>query len=322
MKTPRWILAAAALAVTGLSLRAELINGIKAVVHDSVVTHDEVNVAAARELEYLQRRARENPENLRAKVSEVLSNNLEQLVERQLILRDFAQAGYNSNLVASLVDEAVQERIREEFNGDRATFTKTLQARGITLEKFRQGLRDNMISSILRSKNVSQEVVVSPHKIEKFYLENSDKYKVEDEVKLRMIVLNKGGSTDAASARKLAEEILAKLKEGASFAEMASVYSQGSRRSEGGAWDWVGKTVLRKELADVAFKLKAGERSEVIDLPDACYLMLVEDTRPAHVRPLSEIRDEIERNLLIKERARLQQRYIHKLRTKTFVRYF
>lgn len=306
--------------MVGLGARAELINGIRAVVHDSVVTYDEVFTSAEREMALLARQYRNDPEGFRKKREELLNDKLEQSVERELVLHDFSQAGYN--LPESIVDEAVQERLREQFGGDRATLTKTLQAEGLTFEKFRQRLRDQIIVEILRAKNISQELVISPHKIEKYYLENQDKYKVDDEVKLRMIVLNKTGGTDGASVRKRADEILAKIKEGASFAEMASIYSQDGHRSQGGSWDWLDKSVLRKELADVAFKLKAGECSEVIDLPEACYLIQVEGVRPAHVRPLSEIHEEIERNLLIQERARLQQRYIEKLRRKTFVRYF
>ena len=60
----------------------------------------------------------------------------------------------------------------------------------------------------------------------------------------------------------------------------------------------------------------------MIDLPDACYLLLVENKREAHVRPLSEVREEIERALLIKERTRLQQRWVDRMKTKSFVRYF
>ena len=318
MKTLRWILTIAVLAATGFGVRAGLINGIKAVVHDSVVTHDEVNARAADGVRLLQRQYRGDADEFRKKLAALLDDNLEQLIERDLILRDFAQAGYN--LPESIVDEAVQERIREQFGGDRATLTKTLQADGLTFEKFRQRLRDQIVVEILRAKNISQEVLISPHKIEKFYQDNRDKYKVEDEVKLRMIVLGKSGGADGASVRKRAEEILAKIKEGASFAEMASIYSQGSR--PGGDWGWVEKPVLKRELSDVAFKLKPGEHSEVIDLPEACYLMLVEDVRPAHIRPLNEIREEIERNLLLQERARLQKLYIDKLRNKTFVRYF
>jgi len=50
-----------------------------------------------------------------------------------------------------------------------------------------------------------------------------------------MIVLNKTSGDDTNTA-SLAGEILAKIKEGATFQEMASVYSQGSQRSQGGDW--------------------------------------------------------------------------------------
>jgi parvulin-like peptidyl-prolyl isomerase len=103
---------------------------------------------------------------------------------------------------------------------------------------------------------------------------------------------------------------------------MASVYSQGSQRNQGGDWGWVEKSVLRKELADLAFSLKPGQRSGVIDTPEACYLMMVEERRPEHVKPLSDVRDEIEKTLLAQESERLQKQWIERLKKKTFVRYF
>ena len=103
---------------------------------------------------------------------------------------------------------------------------------------------------------------------------------------------------------------------------MASIYSQGSQRGQGGDWGWVERSVLRKELAEVAFSLKPGERSSVIETPQACYIMLVEETKPAHVKPLNEIREEIEKSLLVAERSRLAAQYIDKLKQKTFIRYF
>jgi parvulin-like peptidyl-prolyl isomerase len=103
---------------------------------------------------------------------------------------------------------------------------------------------------------------------------------------------------------------------------MASVYSQGSQRSQGGDWGWVERSVLRKELANVAFSLKPSQVSDVIETPEACYLMLVEQTRPAHVRPLSEVRDDIEAILRTQEQSRLEKQWIDKLKKKTFIRYF
>ena len=103
---------------------------------------------------------------------------------------------------------------------------------------------------------------------------------------------------------------------------MASVYSQGSQRSQGGDWGWVERSVLRKELADTAFALKPGQVSDVIETPEACYLMLVEQTRPAHVKPLSDVRDEIEVTLRTQAQKHLEQQWIAQLKKKTFIRLF
>ena len=135
---------------------------------------------------------------------------------------------------------------------------------------------------------------------------HQDDFKIEDEIKLRMIVLNKTPPTTPTRSQ-LAREIQAKIKEGATFAEMASVYSQGSQQHQGGDWGWVERSVLRKELADVAFSLKPGQVSDVIETPDAVYLMLVEDKQPAHVKPLAEVRDDIEKTLRTQEQARLRK---------------
>ena len=85
---------------------------------------------------------------------------------------------------------------------------------------------------------------------------------------------------------------------------------------------WVERSVLRKELAEVAFMLKPGQRSGVIETDDFCYLLQLEDVRPAHFKPLSEVREQIERNLQIEERARIEKQWLDKLRKKTFVRYY
>lgn len=299
---------------------AELVNGIRAVVHDSVITLEEVQRSVIPALGLLQRQYRNDPEAFRQKLNQVIEENVEQLVQRQLILQDWQQSGYQ--LPEAIVEEAVNERLREQFGGDRVRMVKTLQAEGLTLERFRRQVREQIIVEILRNRNISRELIVSPHKIEQYYRANQDKFRAEPEVKLRMIVLNKRSPDDAARVRQLAAEIRSRILEGADFAEMATIYSEGAQRAQGGDWGWVERSVLRKELADVAFALPPRTCSEVVDLPEACYLLWVDEARPERIRPLSELREEIERTLLVEERARLQRRYVDKLRAKTFVRYF
>jgi parvulin-like peptidyl-prolyl isomerase len=311
------ILAAAMLGVS-LPLRGELADGVKAIVNDTVITYAQVDSFTEPAADALRRQYAGEPDVFQQKLAEALNDSLEQLVERQLILHEF-DTKYNK-LPESLFDQIVADRIHEQF-GDRITLMKTLQAQGITYEQFSKSVRDQYIESALRAKNVSQAIIISPYKIETYYLAHQDDFKVQDEIKLRMIVVNKT-SGDDTNAMNLAREIRTKINEGAAFAEMASVYSQGSQQHQGGDWGWVERSVLRKELADVAFSLKTGQVSDVIETADACYLMLVEQVRPAHVQPLGEIRAGIEKTLRTQERARLEKEWIDGLKKKNFIRYF
>jgi parvulin-like peptidyl-prolyl isomerase len=299
--------------------RADLINAIEAIVDDSVITYFEVNARNEQGAETLARTYRDRPAELERKIAEMQRENLDELIKRQLILHEFKTAGYN--LPETVLDDLVNENIKADF-GDRATLTKTLEARGMTYEKFRQQIRERFIVSQLRLKNISQEIIISPHKMEAYYQAHHENYKLEDEVKYRMIALNKSSDPKAPLAHKLAEEILSKLNEGASFTEMATIYSQDSSRSQGGDRGWVQKTELRKELADAAFALKPGQHSGVIDTPEVCYLVQVEESRPAHYKPLSEVRQQIETDLLANERTRIEKQWIDRLRKKTFVSNF
>jgi peptidyl-prolyl cis-trans isomerase SurA len=315
-----WALVLALLGTSGsvVSLRAQLINGISAVVHNKVITRGEVESDVLLLADEYRRLYGRQPEVYNQKIEAAFKDSLNRSLEFQLMLRDFESAGYN--MPESVIDEVVQEEMKPF--GDRAKLTQTLQARGITYEKWRQQVRERFLVRQLRLKNVYSETIISPYKIETYYNQHKDEYKVEEQVKLRMITLNKTSDEEATAAAELAKEIVSKLKAGAAFSEMASIYSQGAQRNQGGDWGWADRTVLRKELAEVAFGLKPGELSEVIETPQALFIMLVEDKRTGHNKPIAEVREQIEEALLKLERDRLHAKYIEKLKQKTFVRQF
>ena len=109
---------------------------------------------------------------------------------------------------------------------------------------------------------------------------------------------------------------------------MATVYSDESQAAQGGDRGWVERKKLRPQLDAAAFSLKPGQRSGVIHveardgLPEGYYLILVEESHAAHVKPLDDVRDNIERNLVVMENTRLRDKWISRLRAKSFVRYF
>ena len=352
----------------GAIAEPELKNGIAAIVNEAVITFQEVEDYTGQAMDLLQRTYYKQPEVFIQKRTETLSRALEDLVVKELVLHDFKTAG--GSLPETVIDDEVKDRIRQRY-GDRATLTKTLKAQGITTETFRKRVHNEIVVSYMRQKNVSSAILISPQKIERYYATNATEYHLGDQVKLRMIVLSRpvGGSVD--EAKSLAREILVKVKEGATFADMASIYSEGSQRKEGGDWGWREASQLNKGLAEVAFALKPGDQSGVLALakdanesywiyqygqegqiatarkytdrdvfveekeiqdgandnkalpsPQEFYLMLVEDRRVSHVKPLAEVRDEIEKELVLLERERLQKKWVSRLKSKSFIRYF
>ncbi|MCX7872568.1 MAG: peptidyl-prolyl cis-trans isomerase [Verrucomicrobiae bacterium] len=293
----------------------QYLNGIAAIVNDAVITVQEVKEYIEPALDVLEKTYWDKPLDLQRKRQETLEDGINQLVERQLILSDFKNSG--RNLPESIIDEEINREIREQF-GDRENFIKTLKARGITFEKYRQRMRERILVSALRSLHVSSELIISPFKIESYYSTNQNKFMVSDQAKLRIIQI-KNDPSDPQRAKRLANEIHAKIKSGTPFSEM-TVYHEGTQKN--GDWGWVEVSVLKGELASAIKNLKPGQYSDVVETSDSCWILLLEDFKPAHVRPLQEVRDQIEKELLSQERDRLQKKWIDRIKAKSFVRYF
>ncbi len=302
--------------VVGRTLQAaDAVNGIVAMVGDSVITFEQVERLIQRTVELERSKYATQPESLRRAIAEARKAGVETLINRRLILEAFKDLKFS--IPETIIEKNVEAEIKQRY-GERTTLAKSLQSEGMTFESFRKEIREQFIEAVMRNRNVPRDVLVSPGRIERYYRDNLEKYQIPDQVKLRMIVIDK--TRTPADAMRLGREILAKLDEGAEFAEMAAVYSDGSQAREGGAWGWVDRKVLREDLADIAFTLPAGKRSDLIEKAEAVYIMLVEESRVAHVRPIGEVREEIERALTTAERTRLQKAWIDKLRKNQFVR--
>ena len=297
-------------------------NGLVAIVNDEAITWKEVAQQAALAIESRMSLLATRPAQLEEEIKKAREDALEMLVQRKLILHEFKQAGFN--LPDSLIEDRVRSRLRERWGGDRASMARDLQSRGLTIEKYRQMVREEIIWEAMRVKNVAREIVVSPHKIEKYYADNLDKFKLADSVKVRTIMVSKPTTSSPASALQRALEIVAKLKEGIPFAELAGIYSEDSFRNQGGDRGWVEleREHYQAELDRAIRSLKPGEYSGVVETDKAFWVVLVEDVKTSHIRPLPEVRAEIERILLEQERSRIEKAWIDRLKAKAFIRYF
>lgn len=315
-----------AILVAGFAFRvsaqqAEVIDGVAAIVNDDVITISQVReLVGARERAL--REAYTGPD-LVEKVKEMRLAALKDLVDRQLILQEFqSMEEKGANIPDHVIEDRVQTIIREEFGGDRAAFIRTLQAQGYTLTRFREVEREKIIVQAMRQAKVTDNFVISPKQIQEFYDKNKSAYTIPEQVKLRMIVLREG--TDdivETNKRQTAEEIRQKIIAGAEFERMAQMYSEDEATSDiGGDWGWIERNMLNEELTKVAFSLKPGETSKVLEIGGSYYILFVEARKNASVKPMSEVREEIERNLIQQERMKAQQRWIDTLRRKAYIK--
>lgn len=327
---------------------ADVIDGVAAIVNDRIITYSEVRDYVQPVVMQLRRQF--DGDELIGKVRAAQMDALNNLIQRALIIQEFRMKGYK--LPDGVIDSALNDVVASDFGGDRASFVRTLQAENLTLAKYREQLEEKIIVQAMLGRKTQQRVVVSPYKIETYYKEHADEFKVDDQIKLRMIFLSRAislpGDTGATNStfistndtstvadtntvatappvdphRLLADEILAKLDGGDSFDSLAKVYSEGKEAKAGGDWGWVSRDSLRKEINEVAFTLKPGQHSKVIETVQGYYILQVDDVKPAHVKPLDEVRDEIEKSLLAEQRVKMQEDWVKELRSKAYIRMF
>src|SRR5205814_1052419 len=242
-----------------LAAEPEVIDGIAAVVKlneassADVITYSEVRDVSAPKEKLLRDQYR--GEELVTKIKEARAEALKDLIDRQLIVQAFKKEGYQ--IPDHYLDQRVQDIIRENFNGDRNTFIKTLQAQTFTLGEFRKMENEKMIVQAMRHKNVEVNTMVSPTKIQDYYRTHTTEFTSKEQVKLRMIMVPAG--PDRAGQKAMAEEILSKLVNGAEFDRMAQIYSEDSTRDLGGDWGWVDRGTLTAPLEKIAFSLRLGK---------------------------------------------------------------
>lgn len=289
----------------------QVLNGIAAVVNSNVITYSQVQEMVGTREKSLEEESK--GQDLADKVKQLRMSAVQVLIDNQLILQDFEKNKFS--LPDYVVDEQVQARIKEQFGGDRAALIRTLGAQGMSMERFRKMIRDEIIVQAMRQRSVKDDVIIAPGKIDEYYHQHTDEYSTPEQVKLRMIVIKKNGD----SGHQMAEELRQKVLGGADFDKLAQMYSEDSTQDTGGDWGWINKRTLNDSLTKIAFSLKPGDVSQVTELAGSYYLLYVEAKKAGTTKSLSEVHDDIENKLLEDQRQKAQQKWIDGLREKAYI---
>jgi parvulin-like peptidyl-prolyl isomerase len=316
------LIAGCCLAVAALATSTqgtESVNGIAAVVNDKVITYSEVRDVCEPRERLL--RSQYQGEELAKKITELRKAALQDLIDRQLIVQAFEKQ--NLVIPPHFIDEHVEQVIKENFGGDRNAFIKTMEAQKYTMTKFRDLERQKIIVQAMRAQNLKTDMIIPPAKVEEYYRQHKELFSNKAQVKLRMIMIpGRQDSGGMAAQKTMADEIRSKLITGADFDKMAQMYSEDSTRDLGGDWGWVDDKTLSKPLSDVAFSLHPGEISKVVDLGGNFYILKVEARQGGEMKPLKDVRADIEVRLHQERMQELQDHWLAGLRAKAYIRTF
>lgn len=301
-----------------LARAEEMLDGLAAVVNSHPITISQVwDMVGAK-----RRSAREQLQGkeLEAKLLQLQSEAVNELIDRKLILDYYKEKGFQ--LPAYMIDDRIATVIREEHQGDRSAFARKLSSFGYTIERFRKEEMDKIIVAAMRNQAVKINPVIEIERSKKFYQENLKEFSMPEKMHLRMIILRSSERGSSEQRAQFLTEIATKVEGGASFADMARLYSEDDTSEKGGDWGWIESDTLSEALGKVAFSLKPGKTSKPITLGNSSYLLHCEERQAKSVQSFEESRDVIEKVLQGRDREDAYKAWIEKLRKKAYIKIF
>jgi peptidyl-prolyl cis-trans isomerase D len=153
--------------------------------------------------------------------------------------------------------------------------------------------------ALLDLAQLQQHAQVSQDEEKVYYQNHIDQYKIEDRAHVAHILFKTVGKTDAeiAEIKKKAEDVLAKAKHGANFADLAKQYSEDASKDKGGDLGWIvrGQTVPEFEAA--AFSLPKGTISDLVKTQYGFHIIKVIDRQVARTQTFDEVKAAIQTQL-------------------------
>lgn len=177
--------------------------------------------------------------------------------------------------------------------------------KGAEIEEKLQDLKKRIIVEAFLKKKVETESKVSDADMQKFYEQNKEKFKSGEQMKASHILVK---------SEKEAKDLLAKLKAGGNFEELAKKNSVDSSASKGGDLGWFGKGSMVPAFEKTAMTLKEGQISDVVKSDFGYHIIKLTGKRAAGIRPLEEVKDQIKGAIMPSKQQEIFQKIKEELK--------
>ena len=250
------------------------IDRVVAVVHTDVITVLEVEMRRRSVERQLRQRRIEAPpeEELRKQV-------LERLISDRALVQAARDAGLR-------VDDAqldrVLARMAEDNRGTPAQMRAQLERDGVSFTKFREEVREEILISRLREREVDAKLNISEADIDAFLAEQRDAGAVAPEYDTVQILLRipEGASAEQIERQRLrGEEIIRQLQRGGDFSRLSAALSDAPEAMSGGALGWRPAERLPQLFVEAVARLKPGELAPLLRSANGFHVLRLNGAR-------------------------------------------
>ena len=151
--------------------------------------------------------------------------------------------------------------------------------------------------ALIDTNALREQTQVPAADVKRHYDENIAQYSAPEQMRASHILLKTEGKDDAA-VKKQAEDLLAKVKGAADFAQLATKFSEDEvSAKKGGDLDFFSRNDMVKEFSDAAFALEPGQISDLVKSSFGYHIIKAGEKKPASTRTFEEVRSQIEDQL-------------------------
>ncbi len=307
----------------GLPIRsnAVIVDRIVAVVNDKVITLSELKKKAEPLFkQYISIDMTEEEKQKRQQ--QIMAQVLPQLVDDVLVQEEIEKNGLTAS--DREVEQAIQSICAQ--NGiTRDEFVEKLKGQEYSIEQYKKQIKRQIERTRLIQSEVKSKIVVTDDDITNYYVNSMGGSSYGGPYyELSMINIAPEDPEDPASkaaAEKKAIEAYKKLRGGASFEEIAAEYSSLSSASDGGKLGKFSADEMDPFIRKIILKLKPGEFSKVIDMPNGYQIFKLNGISNAEDVEIPDLeKEEIRKKLYNQKLEERFQEWLNDLRAKSAIK--
>ncbi len=282
---------------------AKVEDRIVAIVNSDLILWSEVKRELAPERERIEKQYRGEELARRLKMAEAMA--LTTMIERRLQLQEAKVR--NIDVGDQEVKQAVKQLIQQGEKIDDKDPAST------------KSVRDQLTLLRVVDREVRSGVMVADPEMKRYYQEHRDRFALPEEYTLSQILIKSRSPDDMADARNKTREIMALLKQGESFEDLALRYSDGPNASRGGRLGLVRQGELLPAIERGVSNLPSGGISDVIESPEGLHIVRLEDKKPKQFRPYEEVKQEIQALVFQQKSEDMFQAWLADLKNKAYI---